>query len=133
MPSDPLRPEPELRAEAITAIAVDQARAALIHAALEFDIIEDDPEDGDWRLGVLQGEGSCPGTGVRAGAGLLRDRVKTAGSRSLILRLHLIIRQVLPGLPIMSRAEIHPITVEQHGQPDDPVEPRQIIQTPLSA
>ena len=50
MPSDPLQPQPELRAEAITASAVEGARAALIHAALEFDIVEDDPEDGDWRL-----------------------------------------------------------------------------------
>ena len=50
MTSDPLKPQPELRAEAITASAVEQARAALFHAALEFDIVEDDPEQGDWRL-----------------------------------------------------------------------------------
>ena len=50
MPSDPIHPQPELRAEAVTASAVEQARAALIHAALEFDIVEDDPEQGDWRL-----------------------------------------------------------------------------------
>ena len=50
MTSDPLRPHPEQRAEAITASAIEIARAALIHAALEFDIVEDDPEEGDWRL-----------------------------------------------------------------------------------
>ena len=50
MTSDPLQPQPELRAEAVTASAVEQARAALVHAAIEFDIVEDDPEEGDWRL-----------------------------------------------------------------------------------
>lgn len=37
-------------AEATTASAVELASAALIHAASEFDIVEGDPEEGDWRL-----------------------------------------------------------------------------------
>jgi hypothetical protein len=50
MTSDPLQPQPEVRAEAITAFAIEIARPALIHAALEFDIVENDPEEGDWRF-----------------------------------------------------------------------------------
>jgi len=50
MSTNTVQPEPEILAEAVTASAVEQARAALIHAALEFDIIEDDPEEGDWQL-----------------------------------------------------------------------------------
>ena len=50
MPTDPVQPQPEVRAEAITASSIEEARAALIHAALEFDIIEDDLEEGDWRI-----------------------------------------------------------------------------------
>ena len=47
---DPIEPGPELRAEAITAEAVERARTALVHAAIEFDNIEDSPGDGDWRF-----------------------------------------------------------------------------------